>query len=55
MECFPRVHNTCFVSNKIWLYNNPNRQLELPKFMHFFGEKLIVSIEHKSNCNKGWH
>ena len=54
-ECFPRVRNICFASDKVRLCDDPGRRSDIPKFMRFFGEKLTVPVERDSNCNKGWH
>jgi hypothetical protein len=54
-ECFPRVHNICFASDKIRLCSDPGSDSPLPKFMRFFGETLTVPVERDADCNAGWH
>lgn len=53
-ECFPRVQNICFASDRVRLCEG-KRRTDFPKFMRFFGEKLTVPVEWDSNCNPGWH
>lgn len=55
MECFPRVQNICFASDKVRICDDPGRRSDLPKFMRFFGEKVMVPVEYDPNCNEGWH
>ncbi|KAG0556223.1 hypothetical protein KC19_11G036200 [Ceratodon purpureus] len=54
-ECFPRVRNICFASDKVRLCDDPGSRSDLPKFMRFFGESLTVPVERDTNCNIGWH
>lgn len=54
-ECFPRIQNICFASDKVRLCNHEKRISDLPKFMRFFGEKLTVPVEADAHCNEGWH
>lgn len=53
-ECFSRVDNICFATDKVRICGG-SRRSDLPKFIRFFGEKRTVPVEWGSGCNEGWH
>ena len=59
-ECFPRVQNICFASDKVRICENLGikglrRTNDVPKFMRFWGEELTVPVVYDSSCSTGWH